>query len=120
MKWLQWEHGRQGGGYSRLLLAHSKRLKFDLYLLRLPCTSMVRHHTDPVIPEFEHHRVNITLRAAKIGGKTFIATGSALHPWYTRAARVYHFRPDLLPHYVTPVMKGSVWLLSFGWLRKSK
>lgn len=115
MSWLTWVGGRQGTGYSKMLLAKSKLLGFDLYLIHLPFTCSVPHHTDPV-PGFEHHRVNITLRNARSGGVTYIeSTGPAL-----RMGRAYHFRPDEQLHYVTPVMKGSILMLSFGWIRKRK
>ncbi len=126
MKLFRWEHGRQNGGYSKFTLAFSKRLKFDCYIIRLPVTSVVPHHRDPAPEGFEHHRVNITLRSAKVGGTTFIACSPerpgigprTMH--YEEAPKVYHFRPDLYTHFMSAIMKGEVWLLSFGWLRRAQ
>ena len=121
MKLWRWEHGRQNGGYSKFTLAFSKRLKFDAYIIRLPQGSMVPPHTDPAIEGYEHHRVNITLRSAKTGGVTYFDPYPfATRNFSQRAPKHYHFRPDVLRHYVTAILKGEVWLLSFGWLRKSR
>jgi hypothetical protein len=119
----RWEHGRQAGGYSKLLLARSALLKFDVYLIRMPTGSVVMPHRDPVKPGFEHHRVNITLCRAHRGGVTVIEGDDVvdlvhpiMHPMYDRA---YHFRPDMREHAVTKITSGSLWLLSIGWLRRA-
>lgn len=112
MKLWRWEHGRQGGGYSKFTLAYSTRLNFDMYILRLPKGSMVQEHTDPSPEGFEHHRVNITLRSARTGGCTYFSR--------MRAPLHYHFRPDVMKHHVTAIMKGNLWLLSIGWLRRAR
>lgn len=121
MLW-RWEYGRQSGGYSKLLLATSKWLKFDLYFLKLPKGSIVGEHVDPSLPGYEHHRVNIAVRAARRGGVTMIEDHDTVVDLrsYTESARAYHFRPDIQHHYVTKVLDGEIWMLSFGWLRKTK
>lgn len=121
---LAWERGRQDGGYDKLKLLESKRLRFDLYLLRFPEGSVVPMHRDPSPDGFSHHRVNITLRFAARGGLTLIARqpelGQLETPKYRyEERRWYRFRPDLYTHMMTSVREGSVLMLSFGWLTKS-
>jgi hypothetical protein len=122
MKFWTWEYGRQNGGYSKMLLAGSKRLKFDVYLLRLPTHSIVRPHKDPSPNGYEHHRLNITLKSARWGGVTMIENQDQVVDLldFIEAPKIYHFRPDQVYHYVTTVLDGEVWLLSIGWLRKAK
>lgn len=117
MKYLTWQSGRQGGGYDKLLLAKSERFKFDLYLLRFPEGSSVQVHRDPSPDGYEHHRINMTLRAAEKGGVTFIEQKNASMLPMRRA--IYRFRPDRLWHYMSRVEKGSVLLLSLGFLKKA-
>ncbi len=116
--WLRWEKGRQESGYWKLLLARSKLLKFDAYILKLPQGCYVPPHRDPV-SGFRHFRLNVTLRRARLGGITLIrpAPGILCH---IQEKRAYVFRPDQLEHMVTDVKEGSVWLLSIGWLRKER
>lgn len=119
MKLWTWEHGRQGGGYRKLTIAFSKRFKFDLYILVVPTGSEVPPHNDPCPEGFEHHRVNVTLWKADIGGETkFVRFPGSLQPSFDIAPRHYHFRPDEVMHFVDRVLLGNLWLLSFGWLRK--
>lgn len=118
----KWEDGRQSSGYSKLLLATSKLLRFDVYLLRIHKGGQVPPHTDASKPGFEHHRINITLRAAHRGGDTYFDNFDT-ESWIPKpelAPRAYHFRPDLIEHQVTRVVVGEVWLLSIGWLRRKK
>lgn len=117
MKLWTWEHGRQGGGYSKFTILFSRTLNLDMYLLRLPMGSMVQHHVDPAPLGYEHHRVNITLRSAQKGGVTYFEMPNE-RP--VRAPKHYHFRPDIVRHFVTPIMKGKILMLSIGWLRKAK
>lgn len=124
MLW-RWELGRQGSGYAKLLLAQSKRFKFDVYLLSIPVGVEVPRHRDPCTEGYEHHRVNITLRFPRLGGMTIIDcvedVGQLEIPrarFETR--RVYRFRPDLYRHMVTEVRGGKLLLLSIGWLRKKR
>ena len=116
MKLWRWEKGRQGTGYSKFTLAYSRRFKFDAYILRLPAGTDVPAHNDPSPDGFEHHRVNVTLRAARAGGVTCLhnADGTLTSP-----TRRYRFRPDLIRHSVSRIEKGEIWLLSVGWLRKA-
>jgi hypothetical protein len=62
------EKGRQGSGYSKFTLAHSKWFKLDATILRLPTDTHVPPHKDPSLDGFEHHRVNITLRSTRDAG----------------------------------------------------
>ena len=109
---MKWERGRQGEGYLKLTLFSSRLLKCDCHVIRLPQGSRVPPHRDPCPPGYEHHRVNITLRRAKKGGRTFFERPP--HP----RGRIYRFRPDVVHHWVTMVTEGSLWLFSVGWLKR--
>ena len=119
MKLFRWEHGRLGQGYSKLTLLYSTALNIDAYILVVPTCGVVPHHRDPVPNGFEHHRVNITLRKPKRGGITYIEAGNP-GCYEAGQGRMYRFRPDTRTHFVTAILKGQLWLLSFGWLRKVK
>lgn len=119
MKLWQWDTGRQGGGYSKLLLAFSKHFRFDCYILLLPRWTTINQHVDPSPPGFEHHRVNITLWKPKFGGLTFVSKPNSKNLPYLEARRAYHFRPDIQPHSVSCVFSPMLVLFSFGWLKKS-
>jgi len=109
----KWTKGRQGTGYEKLTLLLSRHLKLDAYIIRLPTGVDVPRHTDPAVPGFGHHRINITMRAPKRGGVTYIqASDGSSH----RAPRAYKFRPDEQVHYVTRIDEGELWLFSIGWL----
>ena len=118
MSWLRWQGGRQGGDYSKLLVAKSARLRFDLYVLRFPTGSQVKMHQDPAPEGFEHHRVNWTLRFARRGGLTLIECGDRKMRLEER--RLYRFRPDTRKHLMPEVKEGEVLMVSFGWLKKVK
>lgn len=107
-----WQPGRQGGTYSKLtLFAGRPWLRCDLYLIRYRVGDFVTTHTDPV-ESGRHWRMNVELRRAKSGGSF-----DAMHPkavsvrWW----RLVVFRPDVVPHCVTPVLEGERLVLSFGW-----
>lgn len=119
MKLWRWENGRQSGSpYRKLPLAWSSLFRFDCYIIVIPAGSFVGRHTDPTVPGYEHHRINVTLRRPAIGGKTsFNKGGYAL--WEDQPARCYRFRPDLIEHCVSQCAGGSLVLFSFGWLRKA-
>lgn len=114
----RWERGRQTGGYDKLLLAQSSWLKFDLYLLRFPKGSAVPKHTDPSQDGYEHHRFNLNLNTVK-GGYVWYAKYTPGLFWYAEK-RWLRFRPDTQEHWMDPIKEGTLWMLSFGWLRKSK
>lgn len=111
---MKWKAGRQGSGYFKLTLFSSQWLKCDCHVIRLPKGARVPPHRDPCPDGWEHHRINLTLRAARQGGITFCERPP--HP----RTRIYRFRPDLVYHWVTAVREGSLWLLSVGWLTRIK
>ncbi len=115
MKLFRWQKGRQQTGYDKMLLATAKQfpLPFDLYLLRFSEGTEIPLHKDPVM-NGEHHRLNIVLKHAKEGGR-FICEETL---WQT--ARIKYFRSDISEHAVTKVTRGTRYVLSLGWLRKSK
>lgn len=119
-----WEPGRQGTGYEKLDIRQEvwmhwavKRAreqlhnpaKYDAWLLRYPVGAYLFPHTDPSAEGFEHVRLNAVVTDS-VGG-TVIVGDSALT---LTAGDAYVFRPDLLPHSVTPVLTGSRLVLSVG------
>jgi hypothetical protein len=113
MKLWQWDEGRQGGGYRKLLLAAIPAFA-DCYLLHMPEGSAIGPHTDPVFGKC-HHRFNIIIKRAKKGGifRTNHASGWRDVP---PKARFVFFRPDIWEHEVTEVKEGDRWVLSIGWV----
>lgn len=106
-----WENGRQGTGYLKFKLINRWRFfskyKWDLYLLHYPIGSNIPRHRDPV-PNHKHYRLNIYLWNA-VGG------GIPLHDDVIINNRFFTlFRPDICTHSVSPVVKGTRYVLSFG------
>jgi hypothetical protein len=112
----RWADGRQGGGYRKLPLLRSRLLRLDAYLLRFPEGSQARWHTDPSPVGWRHWRANLTLRPARDGGRFLWA--ASMGPRVRRLGPLTVFRPDVTPHALTRVERGSLWLLSVGWLRR--
>jgi hypothetical protein len=111
---MKWEEGRQKTGYMKKCLINSKRFKFDVYLLKYPEGSEIPEHIDSaIIPFHEHHRLNIELKRAEFGG-SFRMNG------YVKPRRVHYFRPDLVPHSVDKIRKGTRYVLSIGWNKVKK
>lgn len=120
MKLLRWDNGRQLSGYSKMLLATSKLLKFDCYLLRVPQGCAVPPHTDPAVPGYGHHRVNIQLNRSVLGTGKMLVEGPVKLFLFGRAA---YFRPDLYLHWMTPgddfiQTDHNTYILTIGWLRR--
>lgn len=110
---MKWERGRQGTGYEKIRLASSNwPLPFDVYILRYRTGAHIPLHTDPN-PLGQHWRCNITLWKAAEGGEYFEWDAG------TRPRRIRVFRPDKTPHGVKPVVKGTRYVLSIGWLKKA-
>ena len=109
---MKWTEGRQGSGYFKRLLGCGQFLSipWDLYLIKFPEGSFINTHTDPVQPGDEHYRLNIVVKGAE-GGKFH---GRTLY----ETKRVKLFRPDIEPHWVSEVEKGTRYVLSFGFLLK--
>ena len=106
----RWQRGRQGSGYDKMLLATARwPLPFDSYLIRYPEGSAIPPHTDPV-QSGRHYRLNIILKSPKSGGEFMCAA-----PIFA-TRRIKLFRPDVCEHSVTPVIGGSRYVLSVGWV----
>ncbi len=106
----RWQRGRQGTGYDKMLLATARwPLPFDSYLIRYPEGSAIPAHTDPV-QSGRHYRLNIILKSPKSGGKFICAA-----PIFA-TRRIKLFRPDACEHSVTPVIGGSRYVFSLGWV----
>jgi hypothetical protein len=121
MKLFKWDEGRQYSGYRKMLLAVSTRLKFDVWLIKIPDGSGVPSHTDPATPGYEHHRLNIMINKPGVGSGKMQVKGPAKIFLFGRAIL---FRPDLYEHWMTPVdfiwSEDSTYLLSIGWLRRGQ
>lgn len=121
MKWLTWDKGRQVGRYSKLLLATSKRLKFDMYIIKIPDGSAIMEHRDPALEGYEHHRFNLFLnRFGRIDNNIKVQGPSS--SWMN--GRAVKFRPDLYLHsmrHIDQLWSGNnTYILSIGWLKKEK
>jgi propanediol utilization protein len=92
----------------------SERLMCDFYLLRFPAGVAVPKHKDIVQPGFEHHRINFTIYGSRIPGQRMFILGP-IRRW----GRFDKFRPDLYEHGL-PVISSTIYMLSFGWLKKIK
>lgn len=107
----RWQLGRQGTGYEKcLLLTGMWPLPFDLYLLRYRPGHGIPPHRDPV-PGARHFRVNLILAKGREGGQ-FVCADTL----FSRA-RLHVFRSDLATHSVEPMVCGTRYVLSLGWLR---
>ena len=120
MKFWRWDEGRQLSGYSKMLIAASRLLKFDCYLIKIPTGAAVPEHKDPATEGYEHHRFNYVLKAPAYGSGKFHIHGPAKRV----GQRGVLFRPDLYAHSLSPVdfiwSNQSMYILSIGWLRKAK
>ena len=111
----RWRPGRQDGKYEKLLLATSKWLKFDCYLLWFHQGCEVPPHRDPVKPGYRHHRLNITLKMPFRGGEVYV--NGPCRQWFKK--RIMLFRPDVHRHGMTKP-HSPMMMLSIGWLTKIK
>jgi hypothetical protein len=84
-----------------------------MYLLHFPEGASAPHHRDPASRGYEHHRIDIILKDSDVGGRFYIGKSAV-------RGRFCYFRPDHQSHSITPVLAGSLWMLSIGWLRKEK
>lgn len=111
---MKWEPGRQKSGYSKLKLFGFGLL--DVYLLKFPPGSYVPMHTDPV-DGFNHHRLNLILRRAKLGGVKTIGKCGVVDRYEPR--RIDYFRSDIQAHGQTRIDSDRTqYTLSIGWLTK--
>lgn len=109
MKILSWQKGRQGTGYSKMLLVVCPFVfPFDLYLLRYPVGAFIPPHTDPVAGR-NHYRLNVELVAS--GGGGFVCNNCI-----ARGQRWAFFRPDKSVHSVSRIEGRTRYVLSFGFL----
>lgn len=112
-KWLTWEQGKEGIGYSRMLLF--KLFNVDCWLFKMPEGSKIFCHFDKVAKGYEHHRINVILKRAKDGGM-----GGALDSggYKSLHRRVHRYRPDIQWHWIDKVHKGTMYFISIGFLRR--
>ena len=109
---MKWQPGRQGTGYFKLPIIVSKRLGFDVYVLKYPPDSWIDYHTDPV-PGKKHYRLNVILKQADGGEFVKMQDGK----FRCQPGRVHFFRPDIEAHAVCLVEEGTRYVLSIGWVR---
>ncbi|WP_211226321.1 hypothetical protein [Solimonas flava] len=94
----------------RLVQGHGS-LPFDGCLPRFPPGLEIPPHVDPVSAGCRY-RLNIVLRRAREGGEF-----ECRAPIWT-SRRVKLFRPDVCLQRVTPVRRGTRYVLSIGWVRQ--
>lgn len=116
-KMFKWVDGRQNSGYFKLKIFESRLFKFDCYLLKFPEGSVIDKHKDPVTAGYQHHRLNITLIDAVLGG-FFLIKHIGDVEFKPNLNRFVKFRPDVEEHYATEVRQGTKYVLSIGWLKK--
>ncbi len=108
---MNWQKGRQGTGYFKLLLLQSHwPIAFDIYLLKYPEGAGISAHTDPV-DGCNHYRINLVIKQS-VGG---MFHKNRRIQW----GRLHFFRPDLEKHGVTIVCKDTRYVLSLGFARKA-
>lgn len=115
MNLFRWVNGRQGTGYTKMLLVTAKwPILFDVYLLKYEKGAYIPIHKDPVEGR-EHWRFNLVLKRSE-GGVFGIASYTIRPRWFFNN-RGCLFRPDISSHFVTEVRSGTRYVLSIGWLR---
>ncbi|NRA76798.1 MAG: 2OG-Fe(II) oxygenase [Pseudoalteromonas sp.] len=114
---LNWISGRQGTGYYKLKIFESKLLKMDCYILKYPYDSKIKKHNDPAPEGYKHHRINITLNSNYRGGHFVLYNGNNR---LIEGKRIKYFRPDIQFHSVDRITSGRRYVLSIGWLSKTK
>ena len=112
-KLFTWEPGKEGVGYSRMLLF--KLFNIDCWLFKMPKGSKISCHFDKVAKGYEHHRINVILKRAKDGGRGGALDSGGYKPLFSR---VHRFRPDIQWHWIDKVHEGTMYFLSIGFLRK--
>lgn len=118
---LNWKAGRLGEGYFKMLLIpewFSKLFKFDIYLIWFKSGSRIESHLDPIDENYEHHRLNITLKDSKWGG-IFYKDTSNIRDRIDINKKIIKFRPDIEIHGQS-LNDGTKVVLSIGWLKKKK
>lgn len=113
VKCFQWTRGRQIGEYLIMPIIRTKKLPFDLYIIKYPKGSYIPEHTDPVKKGFEHHRINFVFKKAHSGGEY-----KGTFEW--KFWRFMKLRPDINKHSVTEILSGTRYVLSLGWMKKTK
>lgn len=104
---MDWQHGRQNSGYSKLRLFEVRwPIGVDCYLLKFEDGVSVPSHIDPVDNK-KHYRLNVTLHNPVHGGE-FICERCIFKFW-----RVCLFRPDINKHSLTTV-RGKLIMFSLG------
>lgn len=109
----KWQKGRQDSGYSKITFFISAYFKCDFYLLRIPAGTGVPPHKDPSPDGYEHHRINFTINRLTYPPEVMYINGIVKRWW-----RFDYFRPDLYEHWLHPV-EHTVYMFSFGWLKKN-
>ena len=108
----KWREGRQGTGYTKMLVFETlSPLPLDVYLLRMCQGVEIPTHTDKV-SSGRHFRLNIILCAPQRGGD-FVCRDAIID-----TPRIKLFRPDASPHSVTRIEAGTRIVLSVGWIAR--
>jgi hypothetical protein len=111
----KWEIGRQESIYYKMKIFESKYLKMDMYILKYIVGSYLPVHKDPSPEGYSHNRLNIVLKTPDCGGY-FYKEGE----FFSNKKRIHKLISSRENHGMTPIVKGSRYVLSFGWLSKEK
>ena len=102
---MKWETGRQNNSYLKKSIITLPFL--DLHIIKYPTGSYIKTHTDK-IKNKKHFRLNIVLKQPDMGGKAY-------HKSYIfKTNRICLFRPDISPHRVNKIIKGTRYIISLG------
>lgn len=119
-----WQEGRQATGYEKLDLINQAPVawiieraldnlgnpyRYDAWLLHYPVGSEIPEHTDPAQDDLCHVRLNALITAGA-GGVLYLDSEEML----LDEGDGYLFRPDAVPHKVTPVEDSSRLVFSVG------
>ena len=108
MSWFKWVTGRQNPTYEKFLIAQSKLLKADCYLLRYRKGSYLNPHIDKTDKAHRHFRANLILKQSKAGGDFFCE--NSIIDW----PRLKVFEAGKYTHGITKIEKGKRLILSMG------
>lgn len=115
MRLWRWGQDCHRAGYRIFTLFYHHKTRSDCYLFHYPEGSWIPKHKDPA-KYGPHYRFNITIKRPVAGG--VFECQKVIWKWW----RFCLFRADKYYHQVTPITKGSRWVLSFGftaWWKKN-
>lgn len=108
----KWIEGRQKTKYQKMLIAQSKKLCFDIWLIKYVDSNISLHIDPSPLEGKKHHRINIILRKPEFGG--FFINFGEFKTYFNH--RVIYFNPSDSYHFLSKAY-GKRLVLSIGWLK---